>query len=168
MMFRAAEEKDLPSLQAMYIRIVEHMHSSGLHIWDDMYPCCALSGDVDCNRLDLLSEDDEPIAALALCEQSLGEKEVEWENPDSRAIYIDRLGVDPGFAKRGFGSLMLSKAQELAKSCGAEYLRLFAVDSNIPAISLYLKSGFTQVNGIYVEKIDDELSMLEFGFEKKL
>ena len=34
---------------------------------------------------------------------------------------------------------MLDKAKEVAKTFGAEYLRLFVVDVNIPATQLYEK-----------------------------
>nr|WP_246615500.1 hypothetical protein [Clostridium thailandense] len=47
----------------------------------------------------------------------------------------------------------------------AKYLRLFVVDINKPAINVYLKNGFKQVDGIYEEKIDDGLILREYGFE---
>ena len=68
----------------------------------------------------------------------------------------------------GIGSYMLEKAKETAKSLGAEYLRLFAVDINEPAIQLYIKNGFTRVNGVYDEVIDDDLILHEYGFEAAL
>lgn len=34
-----------------------------------------------------------------------------------------------------------------------------------PAINLYLKNGFRQVDGIYEERIDDDLTLREYGFE---
>ena len=37
---------------------------------------------------------------------------------------------------------MLNKAIELSREMGAEYLRLFVVDENYPAINLYKKTGF--------------------------
>ena len=50
----------------------------------------------------------------------------------------------------------------------AEYLRLFVVDFNRPAINLYEKFGFKRVEGIYKEVIDEALSFNEFGYEIKL
>lgn len=50
---------------------------------------------------------------------------------------------------------------------GAEYLRLFVVDINQPAIKLYMKNGFKRANGIYDEQIDEEIVLHEFGFEIK-
>ncbi|HBC92713.1 MAG TPA: GNAT family N-acetyltransferase, partial [Pelotomaculum sp.] len=48
------------------------------------------------------------------------------------------------------------------------YLRLFVVDINVPAINLYLRNGFRQVDGIYEEKIDDNFTLREYGFEIKV
>lgn len=59
---------------------------------------------------------------------------------------------------------MLKNAMELAKLKNAKYLRLFVVDINKPAINLYLKNGFKQVDGIYEERIEDFV-LYEYGFE---
>ena len=46
------------------------------------------------------------------------------------------------YSKKGIGQQMLNKAKEISKSLGAEYLRLFVVDINKPAIRLYQKKWF--------------------------
>lgn len=83
-------------------------------------------------------------------------------------MYLDRLGVNINYSRKGIGSLMLKKAKETAKNLGAEYLRLFVVDINEPAIQLYIKNGFTRVTGVYDEVIDDDLILYEYGFEVAL
>ena len=57
---------------------------------------------------------------------------------------------------------------ELAKEKGVEYLRLFVVDINKPAINLYIKNGFKKAEGIYDEIIDDNLTLHEYGFERQV
>lgn len=57
---------------------------------------------------------------------------------------------------------------KIATKKGAEFLRLFVIDFNVPAINLYKKFGFTQADGIYKEVIDETLSINEIGFEIKL
>ena len=64
--------------------------------------------------------------------------------------------------------LDIDKAKEVAQNCGAEYLRLFVVDINVPAIHLYIKNGFIRANGIYDEVIDKDLVLHEYGFEAAL
>ena len=60
---------------------------------------------------------------------------------------------------------MLKHAITLTKHKNAKYLRLFVVDINKPAIDVYLKNGFRQVDGIYEERIDDDRILREYGFE---
>ena len=83
-------------------------------------------------------------------------------------MYIDRLGVNVDYLKQGIGGIMLEKAVELAKENGVEYLRLFIVDINQPAINLYIKNGFKKAEGIYDEIIDDNLTLHEYGFERQV
>ena len=112
----------------------------------------------------MLTENDDIIAAFALCESNDGEGHLKWENVKEKALYIDRFGVNVKYLRKGIGELMLKSATKLAKQMGAKYLRLFVVDVNKPAINLYLKNGFKRVDGIYEEKIDDFV-MCEYGFE---
>lgn len=63
---------------------------------------------------------------------------------------------------------MLNKATELSKGMNVEYLRLFVVDENYPAINLYKKVGFEKADGIYYQVIDEDIVLHEFGFEKKI
>ena len=93
---------------------------------------------------------------------------MEWRDNQDRALYLDRLGVNGNYARMGIGSFMLEKAKETAKNLGAEYLRLFVVDINEPAIRLYIKNGFIRGNGVYDEVIDDDLILHEYGFEAAL
>jgi len=90
---------------------------------------------------------------------------VKWENAHDKALYLDRFGVNVDYSGRGIGSIMLKHAITLTKQKNAKYLRLFVVDINKPAINVYLKNGFRQVDGIYEERIDDDLILREYGFE---
>lgn len=63
---------------------------------------------------------------------------------------------------------MLSKARNISVNMGAEYLRLFVADCNIPAIRMYIKNGFLRVPGIYTEAVDENFILNEYGYEIKL
>lgn len=166
MEFRLANSNDLPKLKAMYGNIIDDMNRNNISIWDEIYPCEFFSEDVEDNRLYVLIEaNDDIVAAFALCESHTGEGYVKWENTHQKALYLDRFGVNIDYSGRGVGSIMLKHAIELSKQKGAKYLRLFVVDINKPAIGLYLKNGFRQVDGIYEERIDDDLILHEYGFE---
>lgn len=121
--------------------------------------------DIENHRLYLLAEDDDIVAAFALCKSNAGESYVKWENDHEKALYIDRFGVNVNYSRRGIGSIILKHAIALTKQKNVKYLRLFVVDINKPAINVYLKNGFRQVDGIYEERIDDYLILREYGFE---
>lgn len=166
--FRLAVMDDLPQLKAVYKDIVQNMDRHQICIWDDIYPGGFFEEDIKNNRLYVLLDYDEIVSAFVLQNTSPGEKAVEWQEDQGEACYLDRLGVNINYLKRGIGSLMLQKAKETAKKLGAGYLRLFVVDINKPAIGLYRKNGFVKANGVYDEIIDEDLVLHEYGFEAAL
>lgn len=52
----------------------------------------------------------ELISAFALCGTNPGEKIVKWRDNQCKALYLDRLGVNVNYVRRGMGGLMLKKA----------------------------------------------------------
>lgn len=168
MEFRLAVLTDLPQLKTVYKSIIQDMNKRNIEVWDEIYPCDVFEEDIRKKQLYVLLDNDEIISAFALTDKNTGASSVEWENPSSRVFYLDRLGVNIKYAGKGIGSYMINKAKEVSKSSGAEYLRLFVVDINEPAIRLYAKSGFKKVGGTYEEKFDDGFVLREFGYEIKL
>lgn len=166
--FRSAKQDDLPKLLQMYQSIIRKMDEDGIQIWDEVYPCAFLSEDIERKRLFVALEGDTILAAFALCDSNDGQEAVSWEQPSACACYLDRLGVSPLHAGQGIGGKMLSYAMSLARQKGADYLRLFVVDCNHPAIGLYQKSGFVRADGVYLEEIDEDFSLREYGFEIRL
>ena len=147
---------------------IKNMNKNNIQIWDDIYPCEFFEDDINNKRLYVMADDEEIISAFALCDNNAGEAYVEWSEKSAKAMYIDRLGVNVEYSKKGIGQQMLNKAKEISKSIGAEYLRLFVVDINKPAIRLYQKNGFTKVDGVYDEVFDDGYVLREIGYEIKL
>ncbi len=165
MNLRMAEMKDLQAIRAMYRRMISEMDKAGIRIWDDHYPCEAFEEDIRKERLYILMRGEEILSAFALNTAHYGIDTLQWKAPDAKAMYIDRLGVDPALQKQGIGALTLKKAVALAKKFGAQYLRLFVVSFNEPAIRLYEKAGFQKAGGIYDLVIDKDTVLQEFGFE---
>jgi len=166
--FRQAVMQDLPQLKDMYKRIIKDMNEQNIQIWDDIYPCEFFEDDIKNNQLYILLNNGEIVSAFVLSDTNSGETAVEWNNNHAKAVYIDRLGVNVKYSKKGIGSLMLDKAKDIAKTFNAEYLRLFVVDINIPAIQLYTKKEFIKVNGVYNEIFDDGFVLHEHGYEIQL
>jgi ribosomal protein S18 acetylase RimI-like enzyme len=165
MVFRLAVMQDLPQLKVVYKDIIQNMNDNQIEIWDNIYPCEFFEEDIKNEQLYVLSDNIEIVSAFVLCSTNSGEKSVNWKDNAGKALYIDRLGVNVNYSRKGIGSYMLTKAREKAKNLGAEYLRLFVVDINEPAICLYTKNGFTKASGVYDEVIDDELVLHEYGYE---
>ena len=160
-----AETSDLPELEAMYGGIVQKMEQDGIRIWDDVYPVCALGGDIERGQLYAVRENGVIVSAFALSGSHDGADCVQWRDGQGAAMYLDRLGVDAGHARRGFGRRALALASAIARERGARFLRLFVVDRNRPAINFYEKNGFVRVDGRYEEVVDETLTLCEFGFE---
>lgn len=168
MSFRLAEKGDLQQIKRMYEAIVRNMNENGVGIWDEVYPCEFFAEDIEKRRLYLLTEGEEIVAAFALLEIVGAESYVQWEVPEAKALYLYRLGINVDYQRRGIAGRMLDYASEVAAQKGAEYLRLLVVDVNVPAIRLYLKSGFLRVEGVHADDIVEGTVLYEYGYEKKL
>lgn len=185
---RLATQDDLPQIKSLFKAIVKNMDTQGIQIWDDVYPCEFFAEDIECERLYVLEMPNDVntnsnpyeydaskpttsssilVAAFALCGEPENAHCVQWQERDAEALYLYRLGVSVEHGRRGVGARALEKAATLARQLGAEYLRLFVVDVNEPAINLYLKSGYHKVAGIRDEPLGDVV-LKEYGFELNL
>jgi diamine N-acetyltransferase len=168
MELRLAASDDLSKVQDMYRNIIRNMNKNNISIWDEVYPCEFFENDIKQNRLYVLEEHDEILSAFALCDSNPGAGDVMWKNNDSKALYMERLGVHVDYLGKGIGSIMLHKAIELATQKGIDYVRLFVADINEPAIHLYIKNKFEKADGIYEERIYENFILHELGFEIKI
>lgn len=168
MHFRLAQIQDLPQIKHTFEEIVKQMEDNQLQIWDDIYPCSFFEDDIHNNRLYILLEGTEMVSAFVLCNTDEGESAMTWKNRCGNALYLDRFGVNRNYVRKGIGSLMLEKAKETAKALGADYLRLFVVDENLPAVRLYEKGGFSRTQGIYHKVLDETCTLREYGYELEL
>ena len=87
-----------------------------------------------------------------------------WQAPAAPALYLARLGVAPACRRTGVGSRALQAAMALASGQGAQYLRLFVVENNAPALAFYRKNGFFKVSGCREEDVGTGV-LRELGFE---
>ncbi|MEG2687183.1 MAG: GNAT family N-acetyltransferase [Christensenellaceae bacterium] len=168
MNFRLANSADLAAIKEMYTMLISKMNKDGIEIWDNVYPCEIFADDIAKNSLYILSDENNMVGAFALCESNNGQTHVKWEKDNAKAIYLDRLGVNANFTNQGIATQLLNYACKIASKKGAEYLRLFVIDTNVPAVRLYKKNGFKKAVGSYVEVIDETLTFVEFGFEKNV
>lgn len=165
MEFRLAELNELEQIKSMYREIILQMNHNGVEIWDDVYPCEFFKEDIKQKRLFVLVQEQHILSAFALCDANEGEAFVKWKDPDAKAFYIDRFGVNVNDMRKGIAGRMLSHAIKQANEKNIRFLRLFVVEQNKPAIQLYEKNGWQRVEGCYDEVIDEDLVFHEYGYE---
>jgi ribosomal protein S18 acetylase RimI-like enzyme len=69
---------------------------------------------------------------------------------DGHRGWLNYLGVDPDFRRRGFGRKIMAEAERLLREAGAPKINLQVRSSNHEAIEFYRSVGFA---------VDDVISM---------
>ncbi len=167
MVFRKATASDLPQVKAIFVDITNDLIEKNIPIWDEIYPVEFFADDIEKGELYLLTDGDILVGAFALCDGDAGESAVDWKISAAKPLYLNRLGVNLAYLRQGVGGWLMKKAFEVAKELGADAVRLFVVDYNVPAIKLYDKCGMTKANGVYV-KHQQGVHLTEYGYEIKL
>lgn len=168
MNFRLANMSDLEFLKVMYTEIIKAMYDNNVKIWNEYYPIGVLAEEIEASRLYVLENDTEIIGACTLCESNDGESHVKWSENTNNVIYINMLAINAKYMRQGIAGILLEKIKDFAKDKNIDFVRLFVVDSNQPAINLYIKNGYSRVEGIYEEPITEDFSLTEYGFELKV
>lgn len=78
-------------------------------------PVSFFEEDIRKKRLYVLTDKDEVVSVFALTQTNSGESSVEWTNKSDKEYYLDRLGVNKKYSKKGIGSYMLDKQRILVK-----------------------------------------------------
>ena len=164
---RLATIKDLPIIKNTFAKIVENMFQNGIDVWDEVYPCDYFEDDIKSERLYALFDDEKLVSAFALCESLEGEDSLEWHYGNVKALWLCRFGVAPEYTGKGIAGYMINEAKKISIKRGVKYLRLFVVESNIPAIKLYEKNGFIKAKGAYFEPVPEGPVLAEYGYEIK-
>jgi ribosomal-protein-alanine N-acetyltransferase len=103
---------------------------------------------------EIIREEGEPLgfAMLALARQKPFEPR--------RALLL-AISVSPAHQRKGVGSAMLNRMEELAREYGVVEIHLRTADDNLPAISLFQKAGFeiTGSEDLYYPKGQRALAM---------
>ena len=165
MNLQLATQNDLPLIKEIYKGVVDKMIADGIEMWNNDYPESALITDINDGELYLLKEGGKLLGAFALNTIALGEKHVKCEKDDAQVIYLKRMAVNATMQGKGIARLLIHYAKEEARSNGCEYLRLFVVDYNEPAINLYRSENFLQAEGLYEDNLTEELRFIELGLE---
>lgn len=168
MEFRKASIADLEEVKRVYSKIVQKMLAEGYTIWDEVYPTEFFEDDIKNDALYVLYDGATPVSAFALYDSTRGDDAVTWEKDGAAAFYLDRFGINVDYQRKGCSRTAFDNACDTARTLGAEYLRLFVVDENLPAISFYEKCGMKRVDGYFNDHILGNVVLKEYGYEIKL
>lgn len=165
MLFRLATKEDLNDIKSVYLRIMEDIKDINLCMWDEEYPISCFEEDIDNKCLHILRDGDAIAGAVAICESGECDEKMQWKDNGAKALYLFRLGVNVDYKGKGIGNVLVQEAMKSIKKRGVNYLRLFVVIDNVPAINLYERNGFYRVEGIFEERIDEDRILREYAYE---
>ena len=77
---------------------------------------------------------------------------------DSRKGWINRLAVDPGFRRRGYGLRLIQAAEEWLREQGMQIIAALVESDNPASFALFRKAGYVEIDpGIhYLTKRESE------------
>jgi len=90
--------------------------------------------------------------------------EVTPENWNNR-LRVTNLYVQEGYRRRGYGSLLITKAKEIARSQGRRAVILETQSCNTAAIAFYLAQGFSLMGFNSCEYSNEDIARHEFRME---
>ena len=169
MVFRKAEEKDIPDMMGIIKDAVEFMRISGVNQWQDGYPNeDSIRGDIAAG-VSYVMDDGGKIAAMEALifedEPSYGEIEGKWLNDEPYAV-IHRSAVSGDRRGQGIAKLMFSKSEELCRKMGIKNIRIDTHRDNKAMQALLRSCGFEACGTIVVTS--SESDKLRTGYQKVL
>lgn len=163
-----ATEKDLNNLKLLIDNARAYMDENGVPIWNDFHPYGEFESDIKNDELFVIKQDGKIVAVFCLSKKCDCPALFYWKEKKANALYISKLAVDTALLKKGIGTQAVRFAENYAKENGYKYIRLTAAEVNTPAIKLYTKNGFKQVEGSSKNEYITKCNNTELAFEKEI
>jgi len=163
---RLATSGDLPNLENMFKGIIENMYRHCITVWNEFYPIEEFPSDIEGKSLYLLEQNHEIVASFGIFPTTDGSEHFSWQEKNANALYLGRIGVSVNHLGSGLGGVIIAHAAQMARENGINYLRLLVDEGNAPAINLYQKHGFKQMDGVYEFTAHEKIVTL--GFEREV
>ncbi len=96
---------------------------------------------------------------VAYCECSICRSE--WERTNQRIGWIDYVETRPEQRKKGLGQAALSAGLLQLQEWGAETAMLITINTNIPAVTLYNRTGFESVGILEYPSYQKQIAVLK-------
>lgn len=147
MIYRLAEEKDIPSICDLLSSAISEMEDNGIDQWDEVYPTKQdIVADVQ-KKNQFVGTMDESIRVIFTINKDCDEQYQNgaWKCPNSEYRVIHRLCVDPAYQNKGIAKETLDYIEDVMKRSGVESIRLDVFCDNPFALSLYRNNGYEAV-----------------------
>jgi GNAT superfamily N-acetyltransferase len=97
------------------------------------------------------------VATFAVCDEPDDYfAAITWAESDAPARYLHRFAVAPALHNNGLGSWLLGRAEAIAATEGARYLRLDALENDHRVLRFYGRHGYTYRGTVWVSSGIDE------------
>ncbi len=163
-----ANEKDLNELKLLIDNARAYMDTNGVPIWNDFYPFEEFKSDIKNDELYIVKQNEKIVSVFCLSEKFDCPTLFYWKEKKTKALYLSKLAVEPSALKKGIGTQVVRFAETYAKQNNYKYLRLTVAQVNTPAIKLYTKNGFKQVEGSSKNEYITKCNNTELAFEKEI
>lgn len=143
LIFTVALETDLAEIMQLIQKSVARMAELDVHQWDESYPDeTTIANDIMKQQL-YVGRFDDSIVAICVVNRDCDEDyaNAEWRGSDNYMV-LHRLCVHPSFHNKRVARKTMEFVERLAKSKGAEAIRLDTFSQNPYAIKLYENYGY--------------------------
>ena len=139
---------------SVFLKTVEHMRSTGLDQWDELYPeKNTIEHDIVSGCAYGYFAGDIPVGYIAInTDTDPGYAGADWSLDDDCYLTVHRLAVDPGYRGRGIAKRLMLFAERHTLEKGFAAVRLDAFSKNPAAISLYDGLGYKKTGTVEFRK----------------
>lgn len=149
---RKATAKDLDAIMDIVWRTIMLLQSEGNDQWDNKYPSRDdFSRDIAEGTL-YVCEMESTVVGFICCNR-ISPKEhasVPWHRDSATVLILHRFAVSPKFHRRGIGTSLMRKADELAAASGCTSIRTDTNSLNLRMQALFLSCGYEKVGEIFL------------------
>ena len=107
----------------------------------------------DDNRIVLVAIEENKIYGVLICKIKYVNSHINLK--DSKSLWIDELGVDEKYKKRGIGKMLMQEAEKIAKENKCERLELNCWNFNEVALEFYKKQGIQDQRIIMEKRLEE-------------
>ncbi len=149
MLIRQARDSDVQELAQLFVLVTDAMLAEGIGQWHYTYPLAEhIQQDVDHQSCYVGEVEGRIVATITLdFRQDVQYQKVAWNVYSNQALVVHRLAVHPHWQGKGFGKQMMLFAEEKARACGSNTIRLDAYSLNPSSNAMYRQLGYRRASG---------------------